>query len=148
MCCCLPTLRRFFRHVAPSLIGERSTTSGDASNPPGRYALRTFGSSPMYPKGHKSKFDTLMRTQGTRLGDDDADHVHRLRPDGEFRNVTDIRGGVESQSTEDDVKADHESEEAILNSKTITVQFTYEPTQGRKASNKSHNNRTHREDEA
>ncbi|KAH8202774.1 hypothetical protein TruAng_003045 [Truncatella angustata] len=51
MCCCLPTLRSFFRHVAPILIGEKRSTDGDASNQPGRYALNTFGSSPMNPNG-------------------------------------------------------------------------------------------------
>ncbi|KAI1850981.1 hypothetical protein JX266_003646 [Neoarthrinium moseri] len=120
MCCCLPTLRRFFRHIAPTFIGEKVST-GDSTQPQNRYPLRTFGSGPKYNKGQKSRFDTLMRTQATRLDDDDhgMDDVGNLRPDVEYHdNVTNIRGGLETQSSEEDAKAGYESDDAIINSRT------------------------------
>ncbi|KAK9420462.1 hypothetical protein SUNI508_06458 [Seiridium unicorne] len=148
MCCCLPTLRRFLRHVAPALIGEKASTGGDTSGQQGRYALRTFGSSPINPKGQRLKFDTLMRTQAIRLGDeDDADSARRFRPDGEFRNVTNIHGGTETNSTDGEVRADYESDEAMINSKTVTVQFTYEPSTARRDSGRSQTGQIWNEDE-
>lgn len=68
-----------------------------------------------------------MRTQATRLDENDTpEDVHRLRPDGESHNTTNIRGGTETHSSDDEVRADYESDEAIMNSKTATAQFTYE----------------------
>ncbi|OAG06920.1 uncharacterized protein CC84DRAFT_1116895 [Paraphaeosphaeria sporulosa] len=61
MCCCLSTLRRFFKHFAPRLIGEYS--SGSNSKPHSRgfsrnHGQRTFGSG-----GAKRTLDTLMNTK-------------------------------------------------------------------------------------
>jgi hypothetical protein len=47
MCCCLSTLRRFFKHFAPRLIGESSSTGNSKSRSRGfsnNGAQRTFGS--------------------------------------------------------------------------------------------------------
>jgi hypothetical protein len=49
ICCCLPTLRRFLRHVAPRVIGEYSSTKS----------------------GPRRPFDTLMNTVDDRADDRD-----------------------------------------------------------------------------
>jgi len=108
MCCCLPTLRRFFKHFAPRLIGESSSGSkasklrphgGGFSNP---NAPRTFGST-----GAKRTLDT-------------------------FRD-----GGIPLSSFDDDRKGatthvkDSDSEEAILFERSVNV--TYEEAKGNRA---------------
>lgn len=133
MCCCFPTLRSFFRHVAPSLLGEKGPIRGRPPNQEGQYGLKTFGSSGINPRGQRSKFDTLMHDQATRLTDDEDEDVdvHGLQPDGRFHHVTNIRAGADSQSSDGDVKADYESDGPIVNSKTVTVQFSYRSSTSR-----------------
>ncbi|ETS84316.1 hypothetical protein PFICI_02341 [Pestalotiopsis fici W106-1] len=126
MCCCLPTLRRFFHHIAPSIIGERSSGAKSSSKGLERPGIRTFGSGPLQPKGAKYQLDTLMHTRVDEC--DDNDGRHSLRPD-EHHHVTNIRGGTDSQSSNGDQNAGYESDDPILKpiSKTVTVQVTYEP---------------------
>lgn len=58
ICATLPSLRKFFRHVAPKLIGERSRPSTDNSNIPSE--LLTFGRTKQSKKTYdKFKDDTL-----------------------------------------------------------------------------------------
>ncbi|KAK8001106.1 hypothetical protein PG991_013328 [Apiospora marii] len=140
MCCCLPTLRQFFRHVAPSWIGEsKGASSADSTGRLKAYALRTFGGSGparTTPRS-KSQLDTLMRTQGTRLDDGDG-HSHDKpsldragwRQDARFGATTDIRGGRaddDAQSLEDgggEFRGDFESDKNILTSRTVRVEST------------------------
>lgn len=56
ICCCLPTLRRFFRHVAPRIIGEYSDNLHRGIK---NHTMRTWGS---MSTGPKRQFDTLMNT--------------------------------------------------------------------------------------
>lgn len=132
MCCCLPTLRQFFRHVAPSWIGEsKGASSADSTGRLKAYALRTFGGSgPARTPPSMSQIDTLMRTQGTRIGDGDGkpslDGVG-WRQDARFGATTDIRGGRDSaQSLEDagEFRGDFESDKDILTSRTVRVEST------------------------
>ncbi|KAK8116901.1 uncharacterized protein PG998_005182 [Apiospora kogelbergensis] len=114
MCCCLPTLRQFFRHIAPNWIGETKGSTADSGDKFKVYAMRTFGSGPARPR-RKSQMDTLMRTQGTRIDDTDDYDYHKntnansmdanmvgreWENDARFGRVTDIRGGRDDQSLE------------------------------------------------
>ncbi|KAF2447361.1 hypothetical protein P171DRAFT_409978 [Karstenula rhodostoma CBS 690.94] len=109
MCCCLSTLRRFFKHFAPRLIGESS--SGNTSKTHSRgfsrnNAHRTFGSA-----GAKRTLDTLMHTNnddGIPLSSIDEMYKHGA-------NVT---------TNARPMCRDSDSEEAILFERS--VQVTYE----------------------
>ncbi|KAF2010250.1 hypothetical protein BU24DRAFT_73590 [Aaosphaeria arxii CBS 175.79] len=114
MCCCLPTIRRFLRHVAPSLIGESSSGSDSKSNSNGysrNGGLRTFGSG-----GAKRTFDSLMNTVDERgIPLNSLDEVHNME-----------KGGGTSTNAKS-VTRDSDSEEAILYERS--VQVTYESRQ-------------------
>jgi hypothetical protein len=107
MCCCLPTLRGFFKHFAPRLIGETSSTGRSSRRFSNKNAPRTFGSS-----GTKRTRDTFKSAsnepEGFALSSfDDMDK-------GEKNTVTNVKnqGG------------DNDSEEAILFERSVNV--TYE----------------------
>lgn len=142
MCCCLPTLRQFFRHIAPNWIGETKGSTADSGDKFKVYAMRTFGSGPARPR-RKSQMDTLMRTQGTRIDDADDYDYHKntnansmdanmvgreWENDARFGRVTDIRGGRDDQSLEGGdgaFKGDFESDKEILRSRTVKVEVSY-----------------------
>lgn len=69
-----------------------------------------------------------MHTRGDD-GGDDKDVGYTLRPD-EHHHVTNIQSGADSQSSNGDPNVGYESDDPILkpNSKTVTVQVTYEPS--------------------
>ncbi|KAF2844357.1 hypothetical protein T440DRAFT_410368 [Plenodomus tracheiphilus IPT5] len=123
ICCCLPTLRRFFRHVAPRLIGEYTDdpSSGESSgNKP-----RTWGSWTSRPK---RQFDTLMNTIDD--GGDKSDIPLETRSDGKKQSVRDPRINVKR------VTGDNDSEEAILYERTVDV--TFENVKGQPARSQPH----------
>ncbi|KAF2130674.1 hypothetical protein P153DRAFT_384935 [Dothidotthia symphoricarpi CBS 119687] len=110
ICCCLPTLRRFFRHVAPRIIGEYSDSpSRRESN---SRKLRTWGSMTSRPK---RQFDTLMNTVD--------DHENRENIPLEMRGDGKKLGHRESRVNVWGMKADDDSEEAILYERTVQVTF-------------------------
>jgi hypothetical protein len=106
ICCCLPTLRRFFKHVAPRLVGE----SGTGPSNPSR-GLRTFGST-----GPKKTWNTLKCTvddiepNGDIMLDQMHDNKEAGRRDPKVRTTT--------------VKGDNDSEEAILFERTVQVTYS------------------------
>lgn len=112
MCCCLATLRRFFKHFAPRLIGEYSSGSNSKSRERGfskNAAQHTFGSG-----GAKRTLDSFMHTSndnGAIALSSFDDH------DVEKRN-----GGVDVKTKH--MGRDSDSEEAILFERS--VQVTYE----------------------
>ncbi|CAI6336798.1 unnamed protein product [Periconia digitata] len=123
MCCCLSTLRRFFKHFAPHLIGESSSTGNSKSNSRGfsnNKAQRTFGSS-----GAKRTLDTFMNTNNDSNGIplssfDDMDKSTKTTV-------------VKAQRAH----RDSDSEEAILFERS--VQVTYEEArQDQKSDVRSH----------
>jgi hypothetical protein len=106
MCCCLPTFRRFLKHVAPRLIGEYTP---EPATPSG--AVRTFGSAEP-----KQKQDTLMRT----LNDTQTDEEIMLGPmDGKRK-----AGRRDPKVKLTSMKGDAESEEAILFERTVQVTYS------------------------
>ncbi|CAN9436629.1 unnamed protein product [Alternaria alternata] len=116
ICCCLPTLRRFLKHVAPRLIGEsRSSENKDSSDR--NHGLRTWGSE---NTGPKRKYDTLMRTvDGTTQGDgDDEIPLASVPNKAGFR---DRERKVPIGNVE--MKGDNDSEEAILYERTVQVTY-------------------------
>ncbi|KAK8859849.1 hypothetical protein PGQ11_010583 [Apiospora arundinis] len=145
MCCCLPTLRQFFKHIAPSWIGETKGSTADSADKFKAYAMRTFGSGPAKPIRRKSQMDTLMRTQGTRIDEVDNDatdyssnkqatnknldlDMGGWEQDARFGRSTDIRGGRDDQSLEGEdgaFKGDFESDKEILRSRTVKVEVSY-----------------------
>lgn len=110
ICCCLSTLRRFFKHFAPRLIGENSSGSNSKSHSHGfskNHAQRTFGSG-----GAKRTLDTLMNTKNDDNG----------IPLSSFDDL-DKKGSTVVTKTKNAGK-DSDSEEAILFERS--VQVTYE----------------------
>jgi hypothetical protein len=105
ICCCLPTLRRFFRHVAPRIIGEHSHDPSRREN----YSrgFRTWGSMSSRPQ---RQFDTLMNT---------VDHNNTqdipLAIKGHRKRLTQCNLNCNVK----DIKADSDSEEAILYGRTL-----------------------------
>jgi hypothetical protein len=110
MCCCLATLRRFFKHFAPRLIGESSSTGNSKSRSRGfsnNNAQRTFGSS-----GTKRNLDSFIHSANDKSGIplssfDDTDKTSR-------NTMTRVKS----------MAKDSDSEEAILFERS--VQVTYE----------------------
>ncbi|KAJ4356145.1 uncharacterized protein N0V89_004175 [Didymosphaeria variabile] len=110
MCCCLSTLRRFFKHFAPRLIGEYSSGSNSKSHERGfsrNHAQRTFGSG-----GAKRTLDTLMNTKNEDNG----------IPLSSFDDMDKSGGKIATKAK--NMGRDSDSEEAILFERS--VQVTYE----------------------
>jgi hypothetical protein len=110
MCCCLSTLRRFFKHFAPRLIGEASSTGNSHSCSRGfsnHNAQRTFGSG-----GAKRNLDSFMHTANDRGGIplSSFDGTDKMKD----KAMTKVKG----------MARDSDSEEAILFERS--VQVTYE----------------------
>ncbi|KAJ4983180.1 integral membrane protein [Stagonosporopsis vannaccii] len=113
ICCCLPTLRRFLRHLAPRLIGEYTDDpSREESNGP---KPRTWGSMTTRPK---RQFDTLMNTV-----DEAADDIP-LELRGDQKKLSQHETKVESRP----VKGDDDSEEAILFERSVHVAYETVPS--------------------
>jgi hypothetical protein len=110
MCCCLPTLRRFFKHFAPRLIGESSSgnsklrPNGGFSNP---NAPRTFGSN-----GTKRTLDTFRYASNENSG----------IPLSSFDELD--KNGKGPAAHVKNMGRDSDSEEAILFERSVNV--TYE----------------------
>ncbi|KAJ4364604.1 hypothetical protein N0V83_009200 [Neocucurbitaria cava] len=113
VCCCLPTLRRFFRHVAPRFIGENSAGESENKHTSGRnHGLRTWGSG-----GPKRQFDTLMNTVDGMEGEDYIPLASTANKPGLQARESKIL------SPNKEVKGDNDSEEAILYERTVQVTY-------------------------
>jgi hypothetical protein len=123
MCCCLSTLRRFFKHFAPRLIGESSSTGNSKSRSRGfsnNNAQRTFGSG-----GGKRTLDTFMHTNNDNGG----------IPLSSFDDID--KGSSNTATKLKSMGRDSDSEEAILFERS--VQVTYEDaSQDNKSGTQSH----------
>ncbi|KAH4268626.1 hypothetical protein HBI38_042840 [Parastagonospora nodorum] len=110
MCCCLSTLRRFFKHFAPRLIGETSSTGNSKSRSRGfsnNARQHTFGSG-----GAKRTLDSFMNTNN------DAKPIA-------LTSFDDLdKGGANAAAHAKSLGKDTDSEEAILYERS--VQVTYE----------------------
>jgi hypothetical protein len=121
MCGSLPTLRVFIKHVAPSLIGEKTSKNGSGGNQPsstGSFGLRTFGAG---GGSNRRKFDTLAELED----DDHWQHPEFSGSETNKNEVTVHAGGeakngswVNAHLVKED---DGASEEAILRTRTTTV---------------------------
>lgn len=121
MCCCLSTLRRFFKHFAPRLIGESSTGNSKSRSRgfSNNNAQHTFGSG-----GAKKALDSFMHTNNDNGG----------IPLSSFDNMD--KGGHNTTKVKD-LGRDSDSEEAILFERS--VQVTYEEAN----QNNEHNAQSH-----
>ncbi|EUC46563.1 hypothetical protein COCMIDRAFT_35794 [Bipolaris oryzae ATCC 44560] len=115
ICCSLPTLRRFFRHVAPRMIGESSRGSSGKGSSGQNRMLHSWKSS---KSGPKRQYDTLMNTiDGGDKGDDEIP-------------LSGVKANESAQTRESKIQVgsrqckDSDSEEAILYERTVEV--TYE----------------------
>jgi hypothetical protein len=107
MCCCLSTLRRFFKHFAPRLIGESSTGSKSRSRGfSNNNAQHTFGSG-----GAKKALDSFMNTNNDNSG----------IPLSSF-DETD-KGGRHTTNVKS-LGRDSDSEEAILFERSVQVTYS------------------------
>lgn len=109
ICCCLPTVRRFLKHVAPTLIGEDGDNASPRESDSRR--KRTWGSMGGRPK---RRFDTLMNT----IDDSDAKSNVQLEEktvDSKRRSTREVRiNGMR-------IRGDDGSEEAIFYERTVDV---------------------------
>ncbi|EOA90941.1 uncharacterized protein SETTUDRAFT_102236 [Exserohilum turcica Et28A] len=120
ICCCLPTLRRFFRHVAPRLIGEGSRQSSGEDSSGRNRGLRSWGTTKVGPK---RQYDTLMNTiDGGKTDGDDEIPLSSVDTKEQLRTrESKVQVGAR------ECKGDNDSEEAILYERTVEV--TYEGVQ-------------------
>lgn len=104
ICATLTSLRRFFKHIAPRFIGERSSGSNSNSRPQENSELVTFG-------GSNKKYKKFSQNQHLR---------------GENTDVTII----EEPAVREDLRSsgDGNSQRGILQTHITSV--TYEPRNG------------------
>lgn len=115
----MPTLRKFFKHFAPSFMGGSSANpSSYAYN--GRssaYALSNHGARKQRKKYEQFPEENELRTfnsgEGKRTPENDSDKV---RTSGGVVSVNVAGGGA-------DVDADNRSDKAILQTKSFTVTY-------------------------
>jgi hypothetical protein len=116
MCGSLPTLRVFLKHVAPRVLGDKSTQkSSDPQSGNASYGLRTFGGS----NGPRRRFDTLVE-----LEHDTHFNRRSLRPEELGKTDVKIYGGRSDESLGNSPTGDNDSEDGILQTRTTTVQYT------------------------
>lgn len=115
VCCCLPTLRRFFRHVAPRFIGENSRQSSDKRS--SGHGLRTWGSS---RPGPKRQYDTLMNTVDGGKGEDEIPLAGVEAEEALKARESIIQTGVRKCKKTD-------SKETILYERTVEVMYDGKP---------------------
>jgi hypothetical protein len=129
ICCCLPTLRRFFRHVAPHIIGESSRQSSGKGSSGQNRMLHSWKSS---KSGPKRQYDTLMNTiDGGKGDEDDEIPLAGVEAKEALRGrESKIQIGTRKCKETDD-------EEAILYERT--VQVTYEGRPAATQANPHHN---------
>lgn len=110
ICATLPSLRKFFKHIAPKWIGERTSSGSDAlQNHPD---LITFGRS-----NQRKKYNKFDSTTGYGL-DTVNDVPYGMKT---FHDV-DVKGGPRGIREHDEGSAgDEESQKGILETRTATV---------------------------
>jgi hypothetical protein len=130
MCAALPTFRKFFRHVAPRLIGESTYGKGRTS---GRV---TGGTKPSQGIGGISSRYGFPSRIGSRRDQEDE---FQLNGDGGTFVMTNVEGGAsKADSGSDDagkgVWNDDDSEKAIvagsrdiIQTTTIAVEYSMDP---------------------
>lgn len=132
ICGALPTLRKFFWHVAPRLIGE-SASSQPPAHIPGNTNLRTFGSSGQKRRQYRRFEDTGSYALGTLPQDDGADAAARLRPDRTIEKhavaasgaaARDGGGGADDGHDGAGDYADNDSEKGIMQTKTTVISYS------------------------
>jgi len=106
ICSSLPTLRLFFRHVAPRFIGEHGGGNSNSQSWRNHPGLQTIS--------NKRKNLSSNLTYG-RMGDGDDDLE---------MNTT----WVVSQKRDESADNDESSEKAILQTKTTTLEYSVKPT--------------------
>ncbi|KAK7953235.1 hypothetical protein PG988_013929 [Apiospora saccharicola] len=126
MCCCLPTLRQFFRTVAPSLIGEsKGASTADSAGQLKSYALRTWGGSggpparkPSKRRASKQGLDTFMM-----LDDDEPDKTSLEGSGGGRTPASGCPNSVEDGDVDaGEFSGDFESDRDIITSTTVRVE--------------------------
>ncbi|KAJ4195477.1 hypothetical protein NW759_016457 [Fusarium solani] len=106
MCGSLPTLRVFLKHVAPRVLGDRSTQkSSEQQSGSASFGLRTFGGS----NGPRRKFDIRVELEHDP-------HFNRvsLRPEGMGKTDVNIYGGRSDESLGNNPTGDNDTEDGIL----------------------------------
>ncbi|KXH25986.1 integral membrane protein [Colletotrichum nymphaeae SA-01] len=118
ICASLPTLRKFFRHVAPKIIGESTYGKGTKT-------VGGTGSKPMSRMTIGGTNGTRNRAEYSQFDRDNNGEAFVMASMGPNKPVTIATGHSESDPTEDD-----SSEKAIMRgnnivqTKTITVEYS------------------------
>lgn len=137
ICGSMPTLRKFFKHFAPRLIGSygNSTAAGYGDGPSGAYGGN--GSSHAYAKrsqlsrpGEYSRFGGRRDEEGNETEDDVELGVMSKNTVGGKRNTVDIvvsrveKGtGRKGEETDEQRLQDDRSDRAILTTRTVVVAY-------------------------
>ncbi|KAM5349464.1 hypothetical protein ACJ41O_005969 [Fusarium nematophilum] len=111
ICGSMPTLRKFFKHFLPRLMGS---TGGSR-----------YGASSSYGQQHHSGTLSRVRkprSQYAQFRDDNATELERFSSDNK-NGGTVVVGGVPSNGSNERLRDDH-SERAILQTQTFTVQYS------------------------
>jgi hypothetical protein len=117
ICASMPTLRRFFKHFAPKMMGS---STGDSRShkygPNGGSTLRTIGGTGG-PSGI-SNMSRKARRDYEEFGDAELELFDR---DAKHPNVRDTR--VDATGAEDQAQPDSSSDKAILQTKTFEIRY-------------------------
>ncbi|ORY68845.1 uncharacterized protein BCR38DRAFT_424486 [Pseudomassariella vexata] len=126
ICCSLPTLRKFFRDVAPKIIGESDNSPSAPTHFPGHTNLRTFGRSSnkrkQYNKFGESEYGMMT------LNEEPSDHNLRGDRDRMQRRKNQVDAGSADKGHTWDAgsRGDGDSVRAIVQTKTMTVFYSDE----------------------
>lgn len=109
ICATFPSLYKFFRHIAPKLIGERGSSNkntGNSGNSGNNYGIVTFGGS-----GAKKNYRQF------------HDDVYGLEDMNQEVNIKSDPTERESRRQHDTSADDGDSSKGILQTRTVTVQY-------------------------
>ncbi|KAH7317034.1 hypothetical protein B0I35DRAFT_512840 [Stachybotrys elegans] len=135
VCATIPTLKGFFRHVAPSVFGDTKRgygyqrTGGHSSGPYKDHTLRTIGGGPNYARRNRGEDSFVMTNVSTKNHDASvtvaqpepaADSSSEGQGDGTGEGS---RGVGENQTW--DARAAARDTDAIVQTRTVTVSYSY-----------------------
>ncbi|KAK2611986.1 hypothetical protein QQS21_001951 [Conoideocrella luteorostrata] len=120
ICASLPTIRHFFKAVAPQFIpsgsfGSRKTVS---KTPSTNHELRTFGAGSVRNRAYYSRFDA------TDIGTDTIVNVQGLPPQPKAEKEQDRLDG-DKESDKNSGQDDHGSGKGIVQTRTTHVYYEY-----------------------
>lgn len=118
MCGSLPTLRKFFKHFAPKLMGS---SSGGAASNSAKYGMPTYGAGAK--ERHTALSSSRMRRRDYENFDDNEMAIFETRGRDSKEKADAVANEISIEAGSDRVHADNSSDKAILQTKTFDVRY-------------------------